>query len=287
MRMTPALAAAGLALAAAVLWAAPPWPRRIAVVAVTKPPTEVAARTARSGVVRDVLFERGARVREGEPLVALDAPGDEPLRREAYWAYSEAALAEEQSLRDERKRRNIGLRRAAVERSEAELAVLRLRDDDLVVRAPSDGIVMERDDLIRPGLTVPSGRVIAWITDGPPALLACYVESGDAARIDRERGCRFMADDGSGVVAGRIVAIEESRLELLEDAALAGALGAVRGQRGEYRLERPYVKMTVMLDEPAARIGQTGRAWVETAPESLLASAWDWLRALAIRESGF
>lgn len=273
-------------LAGLGVWFFGEWPHRLRFPAVARSEAMEAVRTQRSGDVVSVAAEAGMEVKAGDVLALLAAPGDAPILRQAEWSLREAELSLEQSWRDEGGRRNASARQAEMRRRRVELDALRQRSEYLEVPAPTSGILSAWDTAIRPGVSVPRGMLLGWVTSGPVTLLSCYPDSDTAARLEVGNEARFIPDDGTEQVSGRVVKIETSRPEILEDPPLAAALGAVK-RDGVYVLSRPYVKVMVELDSPLPRNGQTGEVWVWSKPESLAIRTLVWLRGLAIRESAF
>ena len=286
MRLTLSLVLVVTVLAGLGVWVVGSWPRRISFPAVTRSTAEDAVRTQRSGEVDRVLAVRGERVEAGEALAVLRSEMDKPLLRRAEWALREAETAEEQAWRSDASRRETATRGAEIERRRVELEALRQRGDFLNVDAPVSGTLAVWDQHFVPGISTGRGRLLGWITDGPVDLLSCYPDIETAGKIEVGTEVRFFPDDGSGFVRGRVIRIDSSRPETLEDAPLASVLGAVP-QGGLLMLPSPYAKVMVKLDAPMSRIGQTGKVWAWSKPESLADSAILWLRALAVRESAF
>lgn len=286
MRLTFGLLVALLLLVGAGIWFFGSWPRRAHFPAVARAAVEEAVRTRRSGVVASVSVERGRRVEAGEVLAMLEAPTDAPVQRRAEWALREAELSEEQSWRADDGRRESATRDAETRRRRDELEGLRRRGEYLEVRAPVSGIVSTWNETLTPGVPVGQGLPLGWISEGPVKKLSCYTDMETAGKLEAGMAVRFYPDSGEGRVDGRIVRVERSRPEFLEDAELAPALGAIDSGRG-WILPRPYARIVAELDRPLPRNGQTGRVLVWTRPESLADAAGRWLRALAVRESAF
>ncbi len=155
---------------------------------------DVVISTEEAGVVRELLVARGAAVREGDPLLRIDARILETQLREAE---ARAALAREGW---ERRRRlfevdGIGSELAYLEaryqfeQAEAVLETLAERLARTVVRAPISGIVEDR--LVEVGTMVSAGTPVARLvqTDpikvlgGIPERFAGDVRAGAQTRV--------------------------------------------------------------------------------------------------------
>lgn len=287
MRPTRWLFALLLCFAAAGVWFFGAWPRRLRFHAVTRAAVEEAVRTQRNGEVAAVRAKRGDRIVAGEELARLDAPADGPLMRRAEWALVEAEMSEEQAWRGDASRREAGRRAAEAGRRRVELEALDHRRTYLTVTSPAGGVLAHWDESAVVGVSVPRGRLLGWVVDAPVDTLSCYADMATAGRLEAGADALFLPDSGEEGIRGKIVRIDASRPEFLEDPHLAGALGAAPQRNGGYALPVPYAKVTVQLDREAGRVGQTGVVWTRGRPESLAKRAWLWLKDLAVRESAF
>jgi multidrug efflux pump subunit AcrA (membrane-fusion protein) len=275
-----------VALGGAGVWVFGSWPRRVLFPGGARAKVAETVRTRGDGTVAEVLSTRGMVATRGQLLARLAAPDDEPALRRAEWSLREAEMSEEQSWRDDAARLESAARDAEKDRRRVELQALRARIRLLDVRASVSGTIVDWDAELVPGVAVASGVAMGWIADGPVSVVSCYPDMAVAGRLDEGAPVRFYPDSGGEAVTGRVARIEPSRPELLEDAELAGILGAVRSG-DSLILPRPYAKVLVELDGALPRNGQTGRMWAWTRPESLAEAAGRWLKALAVRESAF
>ncbi|MCC8166171.1 MAG: efflux RND transporter periplasmic adaptor subunit, partial [Planctomycetes bacterium] len=217
----------GLLIAAGV-WFFGEWPRRMHFPAVTRAAREEAIRSRRDGTVAEIMAERGAVVQAGDVLVKLTSPLDGPVRDAATWALREAELSEEQSYRgDDAYRREAVTRAAETARRREQVDALDERERLLDIVAPVSGRIVRWDDALAVGVPLGDNRVIGWIVTGEGAALSCYPEMADIGRLDQDAAVTFIPDSGGEPIPGRVVQVERSRPEVLEDPALAPVLGAV------------------------------------------------------------
>jgi membrane fusion protein, multidrug efflux system len=173
---------------------AEPFVERLRLTGTTAANRDVIVAAEEAGVIREVLVDKGAMVRTGQPLARID---DRILRAEAERARAQAALATETW---ERRRRlfeedRVGSELAYLEaRYQAEQATaafqaLQERLDRTVVRAPIAGILEERSvevgSMVSPGAEV--GRIVEIdpikITAGVPERFAPVVRPGAETTI--------------------------------------------------------------------------------------------------------
>lgn len=274
-------------LAGLAVWALGSWPRRLAFPGVTRSRVEEAVRVRAEGTLATVAASVGQQVAPGEVLARLESPREPGELAYSEWRLREAELAEERAWRAETGRRESGWRGAETARRRAELDTVLHGAEELAVVSPAGGTLSHWDRTLEPGTPLPRGRLLGWVTDGAADMLVGYVPVAMADRFAAGAEVWFYADSGDGAVRGEVVLIEPSRPELLDHPQLAAQLGAVAVKDGTMVLPGPYARVSVAMERSAARIGQTGRIWVWTKPESLAARAWDWLQALALRESAF
>jgi len=169
---------------------------------------DVTVSAEEGGVIRELLVDRGAIVREGQPLFRID---DAILRAQVDEATARAELARESWERRARlfEQDGVGVELAYLEaRYQAEqaaaiLAMLQERLDRTVIRAPISGVVDAREvevgTMVAPG--TPVARIVQLdpvrVTGGVPERFAGEIRAGAPALVtfDVLRGESF-----SGVI---------------------------------------------------------------------------------------
>lgn len=139
-----------------------------------------------SGVIREILKEKGARVRAGDALARID---DTILRAQVDQARAQAELATQTWERrkrlyeDDRVGSEIAYLEAkfAAEQTAANLRVLEERLSRTIIRAPFDGILEERP--IEVGSMVSPGMVVARVVDLDPIKIMAGVPERYAADV--------------------------------------------------------------------------------------------------------
>lgn len=139
-----------------------------------------------SGVVREILVDKGNRVRVGEPLFRLD---DELLRAQVDQARALADLARETWERRERlyEEDQVGSELAyleakfASEQASANLRLLEARLERTVIKAPISGVLDSRE--IEVGSMVAAGTRVARIVDSNPVKITAGVAERYAADV--------------------------------------------------------------------------------------------------------
>jgi len=160
---------------------------RIRVAGTVQANIDVVISAEESGVIREVLVDRGATVREGQPIVRID---DRILRAQVDEAEARAALARESWERRRRLFEDDGVgaelayleARYQAEQAEASLASLLERLDRTVIRAPVSGILESRD--VEVGTMVSTGTPVARIVQIDPIKVVGGVAERYAGDID-------------------------------------------------------------------------------------------------------
>jgi RND family efflux transporter MFP subunit len=156
--------------------------------------SDVTLSAEEAGVIVRLYRDKGATVRQGDPLLKID---DAVLAPQVTEARAAAAVAREQYERQRRvwDEEKIGSEiallqaRSAAEGAAARLAVLEARLARTVLRSPVDGVFDERavevGEMVTPGMRV--GRVVSTqrlkVTAGIPERFAADLAVGAAARL--------------------------------------------------------------------------------------------------------
>ena len=158
---------------------------------------DVTVSAEESGVVRELMVERGTLVREGRPLLRID---DRTLRSQVREAEARAALARETWERRRRLFEEDGVgselayleARYQAEQAEAVLATLQERLDRTVVRAPLTGMLDDR--MVEVGTMVSAGTPVFRIVQVDPVKVAGGVPERYAGEVTRDSRARVSFD---------------------------------------------------------------------------------------------
>ncbi len=292
-RFNPRLGATLAALLALILWLGLPLPRREALPGVIEPAASQFVYAPGSGRVAELNLKEGQIVRPGERLVEIVS------------AQRQAQLA---GLRLERRRVEREQARLAASEDEEERAYLPQQVAEIARLEAQIRELEEWEALDRPAARI-AGEVV-WVdkalrVDGyvkaksllgrVAALdhLTVTAYAPEELRLDLRPGAQawFVPADRPGPRAARLVKLSPVRAERLEHRSLSSeARGplATRQEGNHLVLLESCFRVDAELAEPwpEARLGQTGRLWIETQPRSRLA---DWLRTawrVLLRESG-
>src|SRR5690606_3377865 len=181
-----------------------PFREEIRLTGVARANRDVEIAAEESGVVREVLVEKGSRVREGQPILRID---DRVLRAQVEQARAQAELAEQTWQRRKRlwEEDRVGSElayleaRFAAEQAAANLEALQTRLERTTIHAPFAGILEDRR--VEVGTMVSPGQIVARVVElgtvkvaaGVPERYAPDVKAGGevAVRFDVLSGQSF------------------------------------------------------------------------------------------------
>jgi RND family efflux transporter MFP subunit len=156
-----------------------------------------------SGFVEEVLVDRGSEVRKGEVLVRLSAPELAAQRAEAE-AKVEGTKTTLQHLRAASATpgvvagHEVEIAKSALDADEAKVRALRTMEGYLVVRAPFDGVITERD--VHPGALVgPSAGPLVKMAQTTRLRLNVAVPEQFAAAISEGASATFTVPAWPGI----------------------------------------------------------------------------------------
>lgn len=305
MRLNVNTAATLLVLAGLVLVLAWPWQSRVAVPAVLQAKRHATLYPPVAARIAEIRAEHGQTVREGQVLYRLAAPdlahrieqtrrrvelGELLLRRQAA---SSATLRRLRVLEEE----------LAADRTR--LRGLRAQRARLRVRAPQDGVLVDRPRTLSVGQWIGPDRPLGRIVAPGEAALRGYVRGADLSRLDDSAGGRFYpADPAKPPLDVRVVDTETVNAARIDIPYLASAHGggiAVAQRRGRKTDAAAQVAGSALVPReavyrmtlaPAGDVAAPtqvlrGTVMLDGEARSLIARLWRSAAAVLVRESGF
>lgn len=292
VRAPRARLSAALALAALVL-AVLPWSRVVEAPAVRIARDEAAIHATMPARIAERLVDDGAEVEAGTPLLRLEAPALDAQRHrvDAEIAALEARLALAPTVAAERDA-------AAVLASQLTAAREKRRGldrlaDDLLLRAPVAGVVVDLDPGLAPGVWINQGEVLARIVAAEGVGVRALVEEADVRRLATGATAVFVPEAGTGAATAlRVVAIAETNERRLSEPALADVAGGPVATAGETTREGPVPRgslfaVTLAGEADAPVLLERGTVRIAAAAEAPLSGALRRVARTLTRESGF
>ncbi|MCE4224897.1 HlyD family efflux transporter periplasmic adaptor subunit [Methylobacterium sp. C25] len=285
------------ALAIGVLLLLLPISGRVEIPAIAEPERTERLTAVAPARVESVEVEPGASVSAGQVLIRLSSPR---LDHELNAARIRLALVEmkrDRRAADAQERAGglvldgeQGARREAVQG-------LELRHDELVIRAPFDGIVAEIEPDLQPGRWVGRGEELGTLVSNGRRQVRGLVPEDAMARLYPGAMGTFVPDDlTTGSIPVNVTSVSKAAVATVEIPALSSLLGgpvSVREEKGvgPVPVEAQYA---VVLNRPDDELRLSGtpevvRGVVSVSGhrESMAARALRRVAAVLVRESGF
>lgn len=173
----------------------------------------------------------------------------------------------------------------------AELTSIREEKGRLLIQARFDGVWLDVDHLLKPGVWVSTREPVAVLVDPQSWVVDAYVEQRQIERFAPGARARFYADDASTVVDAQVLSIDSASTAHLPYAMLATRYGgrlALREGESQAMPADTLYRVRLQLEQPLSAVRETrGRVHIQGERRSWLLSGLQGLAAVFIRESGF
>ncbi len=287
----------GAALAAVLVLLLLPLSGRVEIPAIAEPDRTERLTAVAPARVESVEVEPGATVSAGQVLMRLSSPR---LDHELATARIRLALVEaklDRRAADAQDRAGgLVLDGEQGARREA-LRGLQRRHDELVIRAPFDGVVAEIEPDLQPGRWVGKGEELGTLVSNGRRQVRGLVPEEAVARLYAGATGTFVPDDlTTGSIPVAVTSVSNASVSTVEIPSLASHLGgpvAVREEKnvGPVPVQAQYA---VVLNRPDDELRLSGTPAVVRGVvavsghrESLFAHALRRIAAVLVRESGF
>ena len=284
----------GGVLAAAVLSVTLPWSTDIRAPAVLEAAETARMFAPRPAQVLEIVAARGQRVRAGAVLVRLEAPDLENERRIslARLRSVELRLARASVDKDDRDERQVLVSSRISLLSK--LAGIDRERNELVVRAPIEGVVSELDPAIHAGRWVGVRDQLALIHGTDALSLSGYVRETDLWRVQAGAQARFIPETPlAPAVEAVLTRVSNASATQIEQAELAvpngGSIEVLTDGRGVH-LVPTAAYYHLALDVAAAPVvpptmRQRGVVHITGLAESVVSAVWRHVLKVLVRES--
>ncbi len=253
-------------------------------------PERSTLRAGTGGFVSHVALPPGSVVQAGQPLIQRVDPALAAQLRALQARVAELEATYIIELVGDRARAQIVLDQLELERQA--LARAQQRSAQLLVVAPSDGVLTLSAPLDLPGRWHPQGEVIGYVLGNDPPVVRVLVEQAEADLVgaSTRRVAVRLSDDIERVIPAHIVRqVPSGGDEAPSKALLAPGGGRVaadpRDPEGRRSLERTF-QFDLALDEPLGRspaYGQRVHVRFELEPVPLATQLWRVVRRLFLR----
>jgi putative peptide zinc metalloprotease protein len=281
-------------MAGLLILACVPWSSRVTIQGVLQAKNYATVYPPASGKIMAVVVRPGQLVREGDTLLVLESP---KLVKDAKLAQTHV---DQLDFRLQRLAGYADDRAQALVLAEsldaklAEMDGLTKKQQNLLLRAPIDGVVVDQADSLDPGRWINEKLAVAYVVNPERSSVAALASVEDLSLLALGQEARFIPNDVMQPSRqARVAEIRDADEQDFSVPYLASIYGgdvpARKDARGRVQAEQSVYRVELeMLDQTEpVRQTITGQVHIAGKPESLLGRAWDRLVAVVIRESGF
>lgn len=270
-----------------------PWQSTIRAPALLQPAQSTEIFPPAAAKIDTIWVKSGQTVKAGETLISLSAPH---LIHEARQARQRLALIDAQM---NRAAANLNERRFAATLIEARakeigtLSGLAALENQLVLRAPHDGIVTDLPETLHTGRFVAMSEPLLRLIGPEPAQLIIFPPDYKVARLQDGADLRFISDDPMrDRIKGSITAISPTSTGTVEHPIVTsiagGPIGVTENTQGQLVPDTQVFRVDASVSNTDARLrAQRGLVHIKATPESPATSLWRSVMAVLIRETDF
>lgn len=287
---TPFVAAA---LALLLLAAIVPWSSRVEIPAIVESAAVERVFPLRAARIATVHVTHGDRVAAGQPLVTLVSPD---IDQDLALARTRLTLAELQHARRVADRVDMDdsvVLESTIQALKTKIAGLETEQQELVLRAPIDGQVVELDPLLAEGRWIGVKELVAVIAGGGRLVARGYVEEPDLWRVAAGSKGRFIPDQPQRralpVEIEKIAAASAAEIEIADLASQnSGRIAVTPDHRRRLVPNAAQYMVHMVVTDTAARSELITRGVVvaQGARESLASRLYRQTMKVLVREAG-
>jgi len=282
------LAAFGLLVAAFLV----PWRSEVSAPGLLHAERQAVLYALHAGRIRAMPDGVGAGLAENAPAFVLESPdlfykiaqAERQIRLYQVQANAQAADAEQSS--------QLPVTWQQMEGAIADLETLTAQRDEMTVRTPFAGRVLELADHLRPGAWAAAREPLALLVAPDSIIAEAYVAEADLARLAPGATARFVPEDGTAAVPLRLRSIDALATRELESAELASTHGggvAARALPNGKTVAEEAVYRAILAPEEGVHLPHASRGTIliEGERESWGRRLWRIAVGVLIRESGW
>lgn len=297
---------AGIVLVA-IIAAIVPWRTRVEAPALLRAANQARIVAPVGAQIQTIAVQPGRPVSAGAPLFVLSAPDMEHERdtlarriRVLQWQQSFQAMSRETAA-------SVPVAVGELHAAQERFDVLSRQQQQLIIRAPFNGVVADLADPLAAGEWIGEGEWLATLADPAEALAEAYVPEEDLHRLQAGGSARFLPEDpGQRAVPLRVTDIAATATRRLSAApelssTYGGGVPAMQAPQNSTRAdpesqglmpERAVYRVTLRPDDAAnAALPRVqvlrGTVIIDGEAESLLMRAWRRSAAILVRELSF
>lgn len=269
-----------------------PWRSSIDVPAIVEPLNQTKVFAPVPGRIASVEVSVGDEVREGQSILALESPGVEEEIRRTGIEIGVLELRLQRVAASTEDLENLQVLQQRLQENQTKLSALNDLREQLVLRSPINGTVVELADSLHPGRWINEELPVAFIIDPTELILKGVVRESDLGRVAPAYIARFVPDDVTRAgIDAHVIEVQHSNLAHLDLPYLASVYGgdvAVR-QDGQGNLvpETSVYRLALSVDgeHPNPDSVIRGVAQIEGERMSFARRAYEVIAAAFVRGS--
>ena len=244
--------------------------------------------------IETVLVTNGQAVERGEVLAKLTAPHlvHDRAQAEQRLALIDAQLARMAANLEERRFAATLIQSRAKE--VAALSGIDRLENELLIRAPHDGMVSDIPTALHAGRYVESTQRLMRVIGTVPSQLTLYPPEHLAQRLSEGAALRFISDDPLlPKLSANVSALAPTSVRAIEDRVLTnlggGAIAVYEDKRGDLIPNRQVFRAeAIIASDTPLTIGQhRGMAHIKVKAQSPAKALWRSVAGVLIRETDF
>jgi putative peptide zinc metalloprotease protein len=201
----------------------------------------------------------------------------------------EARSAQLTALEDQKDLRLVVM--SEIKRAREKVASLEKLQEQLVIRAPFSGIVVDLDSGLQPGVWQSPDRPLAIVISTNQSRARGVIRDTDLTRLQVNAGATFVPEDaGAASIPMRLSAVAAARDSKMPELALADINGGsveTFEEHGQQLARYGSFEISLVSDQPAPRTAMRGSVHIQATPTSPFALAWRQVARVIVREQGF
>ena len=271
-----------------------PWNTRIEVPAILRASNMTAIHSVSPGMVTEVFVKEGDEVNVGQPILALESPSleDEITKTERQYAVTKLRSQRRASNIDDLANMQVVLEQ--LQELQSRLDGLYEQKDDLTVRAPIDGKIVDLQKDLHPGRWINEKLRVAHVVGLDQMMLQGVIEGKNLSQVGVDQDAIFIPDEPElDTIEARVVEIDNANMQVLDILYFASIYGgevAVREDKDKRLVPEKSIYrirfMPLHIDEYIPRVVR-GEIHIDGKPRSFAFRTYDLIASVLIRESGF
>ncbi|MBL95862.1 MAG: peptidase M50 [Magnetovibrio sp.] len=269
-----------------------PWKGQITVPAVLGAEKQISLVAPTAGRLIDFPSTGGQLVKKNDIVVSLENPD---LDHQLFLANTKIIRTEyelEASQLGSSWKKQTQTLLVALEKLFAEVALIRERKEQLIIKSPIDGIIVDIDPTLNHGQWIKTGQMLATLRSREKARIVAYVDETQVHNIETGRECIFFLETGNHEsIPCKISIVERVARRKLEDISLASIYGGsipVHINNSDLVMDKAHYRVIIKLGANtfSLRTQLRGIVRISTPKQVPLAHLFKFILAVIIRESG-